>query len=108
MKFPENAIIVLDIAGNKARLAVTSDGAPADLNSLGFLQEKEQFVRPIADDGDRRQLVHALVRLGALFSVGPGWAPSELLEYYEKQGERFEPYSLISWSGPDLFSIRSH
>lgn len=107
MKFPENAIVVLDIAGSKARLAVTSDNLRADLEALGFIQDKDQFVRSIADDGDRRQLVHALVQLGAIFSVGPGWAPSELLEYYEKQGEKFDPYRLISWTGPDSFAIRS-
>ena len=108
MKFPEDAVIVLDIAGSKARLAVTSEDVEADLGALGFRQDKDQFVRPVADDGDRRQLAHALVRLGAIFSVGPGWAPSELLEYYEKLGVKFGPYKLISWSGPDSFDIRPH
>lgn len=108
MKFPENAVIVLDIAGSKARLAVTLERVRADLEALGFHQDKGQFVRPVADDGDRRQLAHALVRLGAIFSVGPGWAPSELLEYYEKQGEKFGPYKLIAWTGPDSFDIRAH
>lgn len=105
MKYPNDEVIVVDVAGNRARLVVTDDHRVEALQVLGFERQEDQFVRVIEDDDDRRALIHALIKLDAVFSVGPGWSPSELLQYYVKQGEKFGAYRMISWSGQDSYSI---
>lgn len=105
MKYPDAEVIVVDIAGNKARLVVTDEKRIEALQEIGFERQGDQFVRVIVDDNDRKALVRALIRLDAVFSGGAGWSPSDLLQYYVKQGEEFNGYRMISWSGKDSYSI---
>lgn len=105
MSYPDNEIIVLDIAGSHARLHSTKPDAGPALQALGFVLEGEQFVRPIADVPERESLVKKLIEMGALFSGGAGWSPAELLEMYKEQGIITGSYKTISWRGPDNFII---
>ena len=105
MSYPDNEIIVLDIAGNQARLGSTKPDADAALQALGFVQQGEQWVRPLADAAERESLVARLIELGALFSGGAGWSPAELLDMYREQGIIKGGYKTISWRGPDQFVI---
>ncbi len=105
MNSPDNAIIVLDIAGSHARLHATKPDAEQALQVLGFVLEGEQLVRPIADVPERESLVNKLIELGALFSGGSGWSPAELLDMYREQGIVKGSYKTISWRGPDNFII---
>jgi len=107
MNSPKNSVIVKALAGTTASLEVTWDACPPDVSALGFHEEDGCYVRPIRDDEDRRELAHALIELGALFSVGPGWAPSDLLEYYRMQGKGIGPFKSISWSSPDSFVVET-
>jgi hypothetical protein len=107
MQLPDNAVIVHDLAGASARLEMTQGGPSGELAALGFQMEDGRHVRPIRHEQDRRTLAHALVGLGALFSVGPGWTPSDLLEYYRTQGEEIGTFKSISWTGPNAFLIET-
>lgn len=102
---PETEIVVLDIAGSWARVACSTQGDEAKLAKLGFVVEKGQMVRPIADAPDRQRLANALVGLGALFSGGRDWSPAELVDYYREQGVVRGAYRVITWKSPEQYLI---
>ena len=104
---PENEIIVLDLAGNHARIACTSPVDISALNALGFQAEGDQLVKAVSGVAERQKLVHELIKLHAVFSVGKDWSPAELLQYYRQQGVVHESYRVISWKGQDNFQIET-
>lgn len=103
---PANEIIVLEIAGPRAKIAVTACTKLENVRALGFRQEGDLLIRAIHDDADRKSLVLELIRLDAIFSSGPGWSPAELLAHYRDQGMVSARYRTIAWSRPDIYSIR--
>lgn len=105
MNEPENSIIVLDIAGNTARLTVNKPHDEEKLVSIGFRRESNQLIRPITDEGDRKKLAADLIALNALFSSGRDWSPEELVRHYADQGVITQKFRTISWRSPTDFII---
>jgi len=101
----DNEIIVLDIAGDVARLQLGVMAASSEITNIGFKQAGDYFVRTIIDDDDRIMVVQKLLSVGALFSAGPGWSPAELLDYYRDQNFIDGKFRVISWRNPEDFSI---
>jgi hypothetical protein len=101
----KNKIVVQDIAGSKARLKTTNDSLKITLSKMGFLEEAEQLIRIVTDDGDRKALISSLIDMDALFSTGKDWSPAELVDYYYEQGIIKKPYKTISWRAPDDYFI---
>ena len=108
MRVPENEILVLDIAGNCARLNCLKKGAEPILTRLGFTKNDAQMVRAILDVAEREELVRVLIEMGALFSGGPGWSPSELVARYREQGIIKTGYKSINWKTPEQYIIIDH
>lgn len=106
MKLPESEIIVLDLAGDYARVACHNPDGVESLMSLGFHLSGDQFIKAIADDLERQKMACNLIELSAVFSAGRDWSPAELLEYYREQGVFRKAYRVISWKGKDNFQIR--
>ncbi len=105
MKMPENELVILDIAGNHARLQTDNMARETKLTTLGFVRDGGQLVRPIADDIDRKMLVQKLVEMDALFAAGRDWSPAELVDFYREEGIVAQGYRMITWKGPDAYVI---
>lgn len=105
MNMPKNELVVLDIAGNRARVQCDVSNIKTVLSSLGFVYEDDHMVREIADDSDRQKLVRELITLGGLFTAGRDWSPSELVEYYREQGFVSGSYRVVTWKNPDHYVI---
>jgi hypothetical protein len=41
-----------------------------------------------------------LFDIGALFSYGHGWAPSQVMGYFKEKSKLDMPYKKIAWCGP--------
>jgi transposase len=105
MTFPNNEIVVVDIAGRVARVRTASKSNKAALARLGFDEEGDYMTRAISDTSDRCRLLENLLDLDALFSYGRDWSPSELVEYYRDQGFINRPFRVIAWSDPNHYTI---
>lgn len=105
MNIPINETIVMDIAGACARVLCEDPTGRASLVALGFYWENDKWVRPIADDQDRINIINALIDLKALFSCGRDWSPSELVDYYHERGAVPNGYRMITWTSPDKYLI---
>ena len=95
---PQNEIVVLDVAGSHARVAVTRPDTL--LESLGFVMSGDRFERPIADEADRERLIRSLIDLRALFVRGRDWSPAEVADYLRDQGKINGPFRRIMWRTP--------
>lgn len=105
MKIPDNATVVLDIAGDWLRLISNKPEDEARLTELGFVVDDGYLVRRVLDALDRKVLALELIKIGALFSAGRDWSPAELVEYYREQGDIQEKFRTIAWTGPTEYSI---
>ena len=105
MSYPDNSIVVLDIAGKRARVFCNDANKEAALLGAGFAKDGSVFVRSIQDDEDRKQLVLLLAAHQALFSAGKDWSPAELVAHYKERGLPLGNFRVISWYAPDRFSI---
>ncbi len=105
MKLPENELIVLDIAGTKARVACDKPVNEISLLGLGFVREGDQLVRHIVDDDDRKGIVLELIKMGAIFAGGRDWSPAELVDFYREQRFVTTGYRTIAWQGPEKYTI---
>ncbi|WP_062113025.1 hypothetical protein [Collimonas pratensis] len=105
MNCVENEIVVLDIAGARARVVCGKPSVEASLIALGFAPEGDQMARPISDVADRQKIVGALIELGALFAGGRDWSPAELVDLYREQGTILTGYRMITWKSPSQYSI---
>ena len=100
-------IVVFDIACNAARLTCGKPDAVVELVELGFVSNGQEMSRIIADEDERLSIIGCLVKMGALFSDGHGWSPSELLIYLRDQGKLSGEFQRISWKGPNDFRIQN-
>jgi hypothetical protein len=105
MKGPIDDLVVLDIAGNVASVRCDFPGGESSLISLGFAREGDQFIRKIGSDADRLDLTKRLIKMRALFSIGSGWSPSDIVALYREQGLITESYREIAWSNPEEYRI---
>jgi len=105
MDMPKNELVVLDIAGKRARVKCDLKNIEPILSFLGFVREGDQMVREITDDLDRQGLVRELIALDALFAAGRDWSPSELVDYYREQGLVSQSYRVVTWKSPACYVI---
>lgn len=106
MNFPENEVVAVDISGAVARVVCTCPAREHDLRSIGFERIGSYFQYEVKDQTDRERLVKELLMLGAVFSAGRDWSPSEVVGFYRDQGIVVGPYREIAWTGPDQYSVR--
>jgi len=105
MGFPNNEIVVLDIAGDFAHARTGNPARKSDLFELGFVEKADDLVLPLHNEEDRVRIIKKLVDLKALFSYGPGWSPSELVGYYRDKGLVSGTYRVIAWTSPENYRI---
>lgn len=105
VNFPPGATVVLDIAGNCARVVSDKPGDAVRLNALGFVAENGQLVRSVQDQADRLRLITSLIDLGALFSSGRDWNPADVVGFFKDRGDLSSDYLIISWRGLGEYSI---
>lgn len=105
MKIPKNDLVVLDIAGNSARVMCDDPEMELALGTLGFLRDGELLIRRVKSDADRQDLVHKLIGFNALFASGRDWSPSELMDFYREQGMVTLGYRVITWLDPEHYEI---
>ncbi|TWB13083.1 hypothetical protein FBZ89_12150 [Nitrospirillum amazonense] len=106
MTFPVDKIVVTEIAGKRAVAKASTGPQQQALLNLGFAQATTEFVRPIASNDDRIELVNALITIGALFSGGRDWSPEELVAYYKDNGHVKQSYQTINWRSKNEYIIR--
>lgn len=100
------SVIVEDIAGNMAVVVAQDLAAENELLALGFSKSDGVFEKPVGAIDDRVTLVRQLIQLGAAFSAGRDWSPSECVEYLKDQGLVTQSFKTISWKGPGQFEVR--
>ncbi|MCU5771743.1 hypothetical protein N5923_08785 [Erwiniaceae bacterium BAC15a-03b] len=76
------------------------------LLNLGFFKKGIYYLANFDSEKEQLLLVEKLAAIGALFSYGHGWAPSQVMEYLKEQGKINFPYKEISWRAPGDYIIR--
>ncbi len=107
MPFPTEEIVVLDMAGDYARVRSAGLANEDTLKNLGFVEGDGYMTVRLRSLDARIELTKKLMELDALFSVGPGWSPAELIEYYREQGLVSGAYRAISWKNPEHYQVVS-
>ena len=105
MTFPDEEIVVLDLAGESARIRSTNSAKENQLKNLGFVGDDDDLVLHLDCAEARIELARKFIELDALFSIGQGWSPAELIEHYREHGLVFGSYRTISWKNPELYLI---
>ncbi|MGG7523017.1 hypothetical protein ACQ3G4_16760 [bacterium BS0013] len=102
---PNEAIIVIDIAGNLLKIRVFGRHLIRKMQAIGFSLIDEFMVKPVKDDLDKQRIIKILISEEALFLYGHGWYPSEVMEYYKGQGINLDKYKVIYWSDKYTYHI---
>lgn len=102
-----NKIIIVELAGRNITLSNPNDNFKENLESIGFKKTGEYYSLTLATCliDQRVALIKKLIKLGAIFSYGKDWSPSELVDYYRSTGLIDYKYYKISWKGKDDFYI---
>ena len=98
-------IVVLDIAGDRARVATGDAQLAGKLLLMGFAIDGDQFVMKLESVEARVSLVNKFIELGAIFSEGAGWSPAEILVDLCEKGLVKGPYRVVSWTGQGQYRI---
>lgn len=103
----ENKIIVIELANREIVLKNSNNNFDKILINMGFKQEKEYYKLnlSITNIFEKIDLIQKLIDIGALFSAGRDWSPSELLQYYKEQGLLDRDYYEISWKNENEYNI---
>lgn len=64
-----------------------------------FLEKRSSCCVYFESESEKIIAIKKLVEIGALFSYGHGWAPSQVMEYLKEKGKIDMPYKEISWRG---------
>ena len=104
-KMPVNSIVVIDVAGTSIKIRVLGSGLIKKMQAIGFSLKDEFMVIPVIDEQNKQRIIRLLVDEGALFLFGPGWYPSEVIEYYKEQNIKFGKYKIIYWSNRNTYHI---
>jgi hypothetical protein len=105
---PINEIVVLDVAGTRARVFAPERLMESKLLQLGFKFVNGYFERSIVDMEDREKLVNSLIELRALFVDGADWSPAEVVDYLREQGKVGLACRRITWVSPTDYLISEH
>ena len=84
----------------------TSDGA--SLLILGFSKKSDAYFIKLDNEKEQLSLLKKLTEIGAVFSYGHGWAPSQVMGYLKEQGKVNFSYKEIMWRSPDNYEIIDH
>jgi hypothetical protein len=104
-RMPENALVVLDIAGTCARVLNSRADNFAALLRLGFVRPDNQDERRISGMNDRIALVEELIALEALFTCGRDWSPAEVVAFFQEQGWVKTACRTIAWADQDTYLV---
>jgi len=101
-----NAIVVTIL--EHKRIIVESKGNINDtdaLLNLGFLKKGKSYYINFDNENEQLFLIEQLAGIGALFSYGHGWAPSQVMEYLKEQEKIDFSYKEILWHSPSNYII---
>lgn len=79
-----------------------------DLKEIGFFKKGGSYAIHFEDEKEQFFLIEKLVEMGALFSYGQGWAPSQVMGYLKEQGKIELPYKEIMWRSRNKYEIIEH
>lgn len=79
-----------------------------NLRKIGFSKKGDAYNVKFEDEKEQFFLIEKLAELGALFSYGQGWAPSQVMCYLKEQGKIKFPYKEIMWRSPNNYEIIEH
>lgn len=105
MVIPDNEMVVIDVAGDYARVQTTNSAHRQSLVRMGFVEEYDRLSLPLKDKNDRAKVVQMLIGFGALFSDGRDWSPAELVAYYRELGLVSGSYRVITWRNPNDYFV---
>ena len=100
--------IVVTILEDKI-VVIKSVGCGHDISILSmrsYLEAGCSYCVNFKDGNDKITVLKKLIEMGALFSYGQGWAPSQVMDYLKERGEINMPYKEIVWNGPGDFVVR--
>lgn len=103
----KDKVVVTELAGNNILIANDNDNFKSMLFSFGFEKVGRYFSISISmrDVDKRAYLIQKLIEIGALFSAGKDWSPSEIVGYYREKGLIEGHYFEISWRNKQDFNI---
>jgi hypothetical protein len=106
MKFVQSSEIpvkVSEASGSRVAVAVYDMNLLPSLEKLGFeIQRDSDNITASLESQSaehKAQIFTALIDLGACFSFGPGWSPSEVVLYLRDLGLIKRKFKRVSWSG---------
>lgn len=104
-KLPQNEIIIVEMSEN-IKILVTSIEKKEQASQMGFVEISHAYMSYSTNRlSDKISKIKKLISLGALFSYGTGWSPSELMSYYIQQGYNFDKFKVIAWSNTSTYHI---
>lgn len=80
----------------------------SNLKEIGFSKKGDSYIVNFEDEKEQFFLIEKLAELGALFSYGQGWAPSQVMGYLKEQGKIKVPYKEVMWRSPNNYEIIEH
>ena len=90
-----------DVAQNSLRVVSLSDCGTEFLLSQNARHSDSNIHWLDFDDRDQQLKLFDTLRKNRIgFSVGPGWSPAELFEFYRDQGLLAGEYIRVSWRSP--------
>lgn len=106
MKFVQSSempIKVSEASGSRVSVAVYDMNLLSSLEKLGFeiQRDRDNITGSLESQSaeHKAQIFTALIDLGACFSFGPGWSPSEVVLYLRDLGLIKGKFKRVSWSG---------
>lgn len=99
---------VSHIGESRIRVRVGRTENRQRLAQLGFVMDEEQPSELMIQMPNREgviQMISTLRDLGFAFSVGKGWGPAEIVEFYREQNLLVGDYKKISWRNSDEWTI---
>lgn len=100
--------VIVEELGNE-NILIVNDGNnfKSKLFSLGFEKVGRYYSIsiPVKDVEKCVDLIRKLMEIGALFSYGKDWSPSEIVRYYRDEGLIDGHYMMISWRNQQEFNI---
>lgn len=94
--------------GQQVKILAINNTLVEQLEVLGFLFDpvSSMYVKDVVNMTEKARLFSTLRDIGVCFSDGKEWCPSELFEYFRENKLLDGKFKRVSWSGPDIFTIK--